>query len=204
MIETGKIDSAWKKSYEISYALWRISGNIENTNFADKIAGKAIELISFAADADYENVLRMLPGLRSLIHFSGDVGLISMGNRNILFKEIGNLESAIADSQVFPLPKSEIINISEFFSNKIGKTENEETGNDMGNNEKSEIRQSAILERIRQIGNCRLGDIQVILPGSSERTIRYDLESLVQKKLVERVGVGGRGVYYRIPGINEE
>ena len=60
---------------------------------------------------------------------------------------------------------------------------------------KAEMRQSAILERIRQIGNCRFGDIQAILPETSERTIRYDLEALVQKGLVERLGTGGRSVY---------
>jgi hypothetical protein len=64
---------------------------------------------------------------------------------------------------------------------------------------KSAMRQSAILERIRAIGNCRLSDIQAILPDSSERTIRYDLESLVQQNLIERVGTGGRGVYYKVP-----
>jgi hypothetical protein len=199
MIENGKIDSAWKKTYEISYALWRIAGNVKNKNFADKIAGKSIDLIGFAADVDYDGVLKILPGLKSLIHFAGDIGVINMENRDIFFKEIGNLESAIADLPIYSLPESEKINIKEFFLSRTGKTENEEIGNDVGNNEKSEIRQSAILEKIRQIGNCRLGDIQIVLPNTSERTIRYDLEALVQKKLVERVGVGGRGVYYRIP-----
>ena len=77
----------------------------------------------------------------------------------------------------------------------IFETANLESGNESGN--RSEMRQSAILERIRQSGNCRLADIQAILPGASERTLRYDLESLIQKNLIERMGAGGRSVYYR-------
>ncbi len=63
---------------------------------------------------------------------------------------------------------------------------------------KSEMRQSAIIERIRQYGNCRLKDIQEILPGCSERTIRYDLQSLIERNLIERMGAGGPAVTYRM------
>ena len=63
---------------------------------------------------------------------------------------------------------------------------------------KAEMRQSAIIERIRQYGNCRLKDIQEILPGCSERTIRYDLQSLLERNLIERMGAGGPAVTYRM------
>jgi DeoR-like helix-turn-helix domain len=59
------------------------------------------------------------------------------------------------------------------------------------------IRQSAILGRIRQSGNCRLKDIQDILPDTSERTIRYDLQTLLERHLIERVGTAGPSVFYR-------
>ena len=80
---------------------------------------------------------------------------------------------------------------------------------DEGNGEisiilKSAIRQSAILERIRQIGNCRMKDILEFLPNASERTIRYDLQDMIEQNLIERVGIGGPSVYYRIrPGAPE-
>ena len=80
-----------------------------------------------------------------------------------------------------------------------GKSESgkgEESGNGVMLN--AAMRQSAILELIRQIGNCRVKDIEDILPGSSERTIRYDLQTLMEQNLVERVGAGGPSVYYRI------
>ncbi len=59
-----------------------------------------------------------------------------------------------------------------------------------------EIRQSAILDKIRQSGNCRLRDVQELFPNCSERTLRYDLEALIQKDLVERVGAGS-ATYYK-------
>jgi len=62
---------------------------------------------------------------------------------------------------------------------------------------KSAIRQSVILEKIRQIGNCRIKDIQDTLPDTSERTIRYDMQNLTKQGLVERVG-GGPSSYYRV------
>jgi hypothetical protein len=61
----------------------------------------------------------------------------------------------------------------------------------------SAIRQEAILERIRQFGSCRLKDIQDILPNTSERTIRYDLQTLLEKSLIERIGNAGPSVFYR-------
>lgn len=57
------------------------------------------------------------------------------------------------------------------------------------------IRQSSILNNIRQSGNCRIKDLQDIFPQYSERTIRYDIESLIRKKLVERVGAGSATTY---------
>jgi hypothetical protein len=63
---------------------------------------------------------------------------------------------------------------------------------------KSGNRQIAILDRIRQSGNCKLREIQEILPDCSERTIRYDLEELIERNLVERIGAGGPAVSYKI------
>src|SRR3989344_6452595 len=69
---------------------------------------------------------------------------------------------------------------------------------------KSAIRQSAILQIIRQSGNpsagragCRLKDIQESLHDASERTIRYDLKDLMGQGFIERVGNGGPSTYYK-------
>jgi hypothetical protein len=67
----------------------------------------------------------------------------------------------------------------------------------------SAIRQSAILTRIRQSGNCRLKDIQDVLPNISERTIRYDLQTLVEQNLIQRIGNAGPLVFYRASHVEQ-
>ncbi len=64
----------------------------------------------------------------------------------------------------------------------------------------SDIRQSTILNRIRQSGNCRIRDLQDLFPRWSERTLRYDIESLMSRKLVERVGAGSATYYQPVVG----
>ena len=59
-------------------------------------------------------------------------------------------------------------------------------------------RQKLILEKITAIGNCRLRDIQEILPNTSERTIRYDLRTLVEQGHNDKVGQSGPPTYYQI------
>lgn len=76
-------------------------------------------------------------------------------------------------------------------------------GNGNGNNNhgngivKAAMRKSTILEIIRQNGNCHLKEIQDTLPNVSERTVRYDIQNLIEQGLVERLGNGGPATYYR-------
>ena len=85
---------------------------------------------------------------------------------------------------------------------EVGKWDaNAQSGNP-ANILKSGNRQIAILDRIRQSGNCKLKEIQDVLPNCSERTIRYDLEDLIERNLVERIGSGGPAVSYRIRQIS--
>ncbi len=65
-----------------------------------------------------------------------------------------------------------------------------------------ETRQMAIYELIRQFGKesgngCRMRDLQEGFSGVSERTIRYDLEKLIEMGLIERAGQSGPSTYYR-------
>ena len=64
---------------------------------------------------------------------------------------------------------------------------------------KSIIRQSAILEKIKgSKEGCQLKDLIILLPGVSERTLRYDLQKLVSQGLVNKVGSSGPGTRYTI------
>lgn len=69
-------------------------------------------------------------------------------------------------------------------------------------NGKSGGRQSAILERVRQNGNCRFKELQELLPDMSERTLRYDVQNLIEQGLIERAGNGGPATYYKTKNIS--
>jgi hypothetical protein len=62
----------------------------------------------------------------------------------------------------------------------------------------SDIRQSEMLDLIRQSGNCRIKDLQEMFPRCSERTLRYDIESLIGRGLIERIGAGSATAYQPI------
>jgi hypothetical protein len=233
MSESGKNEAIFKKSYEISYALWRIAANVREQSFADTLRSKAGALIGFSADGDLAAIGKLLPTMELLIKFGVDVGAVGIGNGEKIFYEIGNLKAAIKETTIAEgeigkkSGKENEVYLDDIFTGSVAEKNiavdlETETGPeiepikletfledngvsaqreyDPATSQKAEMRQAAILERIRQIGNCRLADIQIILPETSERTIRYDLEALVQKGLVERLGTGGRSVYYRVVG----
>ncbi|HVM76786.1 MAG TPA: DeoR family transcriptional regulator [Candidatus Paceibacterota bacterium] len=115
-------------------------------------------------------------------------------NRQAIKPAKNNLEKAA--EMKLPESNHNVEQVSEHGAENQSEENQEESGS--GGLLKAAIRQSAILERIRQIGNCRIKDIEEILPDSSERTIRYDLQTLVEQNLIERVGAGGPSVFYRI------
>jgi len=45
---------------------------------------------------------------------------------------------------------------------------------------------------------CHIKDLVNALPGVSERTVRYDVQRLVDKNIIERVGTGGPNSFFRI------
>lgn len=202
---SGKNDFIGKKAYEIAYALWRVAAYAEEKVFADILRNKAMRIIGFAADTNYIRLDATVDAIQAIIKFAVDVNCITIGNAAILVREIGNLKSAIADMPS-SVDKVDGFDLSNLFSSDIHSSNNAELLDEnlsevlpdeveLGN--RAEMRQSAIIERVREIGNCRLADIQVVLPNVSERTIRYDLESLVRRNLIERFGPGGRASYYR-------
>lgn len=62
------------------------------------------------------------------------------------------------------------------------------------------MRQSAIIIRMRQFDNssAQLKELVTAFPEVSERTLRYDLQSLCASGALIRVGAGGPGTYYEL------
>ncbi len=227
MKESGKERFILTKSYEIAYAIFRLAANMQEKDFSERLRAGGAGLLEAATAEDYAMAERSLRVTECLIKFAGDVNLIAIANSNIILQEIYVLDVAIAESknkvkrqeidvaEIFskserepfqkpePAKKSEpaIIRQSAIEPAKIEEPATEEEQNQPSNINsilKSAIRQTAILDRIRQSGNCRLKDIQEILPECSERTIRYDLQTLLEQNLIERVGIAGPSVFYRV------
>ena len=64
--------------------------------------------------------------------------------------------------------------------------------------ENSAMRQSAVMDIMRQVKNCRIKDLIAAFPGVSERTLRYDLQKFCEEGIIERIGSGGPGTYYQL------
>ncbi|OGY60312.1 MAG: hypothetical protein A3B23_00205 [Candidatus Colwellbacteria bacterium RIFCSPLOWO2_01_FULL_48_10] len=64
-----------------------------------------------------------------------------------------------------------------------------------GNGEISK-RQESVLNKIRETQLCRLRNLMETFPDISERTIRNDIQTLINRRLVRRVGGGGPNSYF--------
>lgn len=211
-----------RKSYEISYAVFRVASAINNPSLKERLEGQAFALIDAAAVQNYGALSLFSRSVEYLIRFGGDMGIVNLANAETIIVQLNALNVAIAESGNAATATPSEVKLDGIFAESmepeksVGPMESyipkyepveyphaaiESVNIEKSNNEanpNAAIRQTAILERIRQSGNCRLKDLQEVLPGTSERTIRYDLQSLVEQNLVERIGNGGPSVYYRV------
>lgn len=221
MKETGKDRFILTKAYEVAYAVFRLAGPMQEKDLAEQLRASGSALLAAVAAEDHVTAERSLGVMECLVKFGGDVGAIGNANVDVMTREIYALEAAITERKT--LGKTDEVNVAEIFSKPeiaahsakpsvaaepepaIIETESfsaaepaiRQSAND------SAIRQSSILARIRQSGNCRMKDIQELLPGTSERTIRYDLQTLLEQGHIERVGVAGPSVFYRAAYVPE-
>jgi hypothetical protein len=225
MLDIGKERFILTKSYEVAYAIFRLVGQMEEKDFGAQLKASGTALLAATAGERYAEASGALQVMECLVKFGTDVNIIGTANSDVTLREIYALDAAIAERK--NAVKTDRVNVAEIFSKPEIAAHAQEaepaTGNSvqapkifesevMGEEAevstdaevpningilKSAIRQTAILERIRQSGNCRLKDIQEILPECSERTIRYDLQTLLEQDLIERIGNAGPSVFYR-------
>lgn len=195
-----------KKAFEIAYALFRISGNLERRGFAEHLESQGMNLLAAAAAGERHRVRVALDVIECFMRFGADIGIVNQANSQIVISEANALDSAIAEfGNSATLPN---VDLSDIFSNDArgaisGETESQEVSDTTPLQDPAiaeyttEERRSAIFAKIRQSGNCRIKDVQELLPDTSERTIRYDLQNLIEQGLIERVGSSGPATYYQ-------
>jgi predicted ArsR family transcriptional regulator len=64
----------------------------------------------------------------------------------------------------------------------------------IGFKERNEI----IMQVLNKRTLCHIKDLTGALPNISERTVRYDVQRLVDKGTIERVGTGGPNSFFRL------
>jgi hypothetical protein len=224
MKETGKERFILAKAYEVAYALFRLAAQMQEKDFAESLRASGTAMLAAAAAEDYAAAERSLRVVECLVKFGGDVGMIGTPNVDVMTREIFALDAAIAERKT--VAKTDEVNVAEIFSKpevvarpaEIARSEKpamepapmrmeefrvQTESQPRQSSNDSAIRQNAILARIRQSGNCRMKDIQEMLPDTSERTIRYDLQTLVEQSLVERIGNAGPLVFYRASHVEQ-
>src|SRR6266481_4640585 len=205
-----------RKSFEISYALVRIASAVKSQSLRDHLEYHAFALLDKASSGKFTELYNHTAPLSYLLKLAAEGGFLNPANVIAVSREIEQFNAAIAEFEnIDTLPVFDLSgNFSEITFQKSASAAEEPKVNNFQTSFQEEIknplvvnsgngslksinRQIAILEKIRQFGNCRMKDIQEYLPESSERTIRYDLQDLVEQGVIERMGNGGPATFYR-------
>lgn len=199
-----------RKAFEIAYILARVVSSMKNRILAETIEQNGIALLEQAAKEDFEAAKLTCKALELLIFLGGESGAIHGESSKVIAGEVNKLNAAIADIynaanrqlelelsaglRLAALPNPSNRQKKRQPANLSASRTEEQNGNLQA---VGQIRQNAILEKIRQNGDCRMKDIQDALPDSSERTIRYDLQKLIENGQIERSGAGV-STFYRV------
>lgn len=213
-----------KKAYEICYALFRISSHVKRESFARRLEEGGLDILGAAASGEFRKIGAISSVVEHLSRVGSDLGIIHPSNTETIARELSNLNSAIAEfgnaAKAEEAPLEDIFSKFSLSTSESGnrhgipreQSEAEGQGGSLENGNgldgftaggqrsvvKAAIRQSMILERIRQNGNCRMKEIQEILSDVSERTLRYDLQGLIERGAIKRIGNGGPATTYRV------
>lgn len=230
MIEAESSDYYVKKAFEVSYAIFRISGSMDRGTLAECLMEKAVGLLDSAIRNEYSAMRKSILAIKYLVQLGNAVNMIHPQNADSILHETNDLYVAIADTE--DAASSRKVNLDGVFSRTAYQyrmrqkqkgtrntlaasgeklTKNETLSEESLQGDKDgfllqskQMRQAAIIEVIRQSGNlpdgtvgCRLKTIMLAFPDLSERTIRYDLQNLIDRGVVDRIG-GGAMSFYKI------
>lgn len=181
-----------QKTLEIAHAIFRVAAHVQQPRLKSALEDAAIDMYAGGVTAPLER----------LIHLGEVVGEIRTVNAAVLFRELQNLNTAMR--QIQDNKSSVDSDIQRIFSKPPMVIPTEPSRENNQNNEpfvergNSQDRQALLVDKIRQIGNAAMRDLVTAFPGVSERTLRYDLQGLCEKGMLERIGNGGPGMFYRV------
>ena len=201
---------------ELAHALFRIAGSVKQGDLKAKIESYSIGFLESATVADYESTDKAIKVLEKLVVLGEMVGEIPYNYSKVIYRQFENIKSAIKkmkDVNIADLGLEMILDSGRrgLANNESGKSGISSTSRqaditrqfDMnsGANEPANTnlieRQNMIAGKIRESGNLAMRDLIALFSQVSERTLRYDLQKLCERGVIQRIGNGGPGSYYR-------
>ena len=197
-----------QKAHDISFAVFRVATLVKSHKLRKELEDSAIDLVS-----KYEEVFdrrsqfyipNIVDRLERLVMLAESVGEMKSVNAVVLKRELNNLQTAItahttqSDSLETAKPDVDISSMFPLNGNTIGNDSSGESGSQspIGNSSEITVRQMAIMRCIREPQFCRLRNVMEAMPNVSERTIRNDIQGLIEKDMVRRIGGGGPSSYF--------
>lgn len=191
------LNPAAKKAYEVGYALFRVAAILPSRSFAELLEKEALELLHTTVGSLPAEAAKTLRTLNYLILFGKDTGNIHSENGELLIRQMDALAELLDDSAKNEISPADLDDIFSSAAKPAASVYLETVPSTKTATPASQIRQELIFQKIRQSGNCRTRDIQTALPDMSERTLRYDLQRLMEQGRIERGGSGGPDSWYR-------
>lgn len=183
-----------QRSFEISWAVFRVAALMRHSRLKAELENAAIELVTNLGVPE-------IGKLERLVRLGESAKEIASIDASVLYRELGNLEAAIlrqAQDESGKILERESADIESIFAKLpmvVEKVRKSEKPSSIVIN--AAMRQTAILEKMRQLPECRMKDLIAVFPEVSERTLRNDLQRLTEQGLIERVGNGGPNSFYR-------
>jgi len=185
-------------AHQISFAVFRVVRLVRNKKLRTELEGSAVDLVRDLSEEP-------LGELDRLVSLARSVGEMNEINASVLHREINNLYVLMSAQDAKTAVKEEVVYLADIFSDSGDSADSDEnnhsanaeidkkvdikTPNKKKKNSNAEERQAEILEYIRKFpSDCRMKHLSAEFSEVSERTLRNDIQVLIEGGLMNRLG----------------
>jgi hypothetical protein len=202
-----------RKGRNMSVALIKVSVAARRIAYRRKLENLSFQLIEDIATDNHEHTLETLRIVEELVRFGADIYEVEPINAKMVIEGVEELKNLVGRESGIakPILLEDLMRrnnepITANFQDKIEVAKNtakvkQENQEEKKTSKKAETRHNEIIEQLRNYGKneIQLKEIIAAFPNYSERTLRYDLKNLCEKGVIEKIGPGGPGTYYKMP-----